>query len=86
MQIDSGMSSHGYSARPYMAERKTDEAQQATTDARKRSLTGLTGSSTLLSSSLASALWAVEGGREDDTTNGASTLSLSQVETVYSEF
>lgn len=85
MQIDSGLNNYGYSARPYPAERKPDEKAPQAPEVRIRSLTGLTGSSTLLSTNLASALWAVEGAKED-AEETSSPLSPTQITDVYSEF
>lgn len=94
MQIDSGMNGYGYSARPYKAERKAEEAVTQTTESSRISLSGITGSSTLLSSSLANALWAVEGAKLGDEAPKAApapqiqtgTQTVSQIEDIYSEF
>ncbi|MCJ8507512.1 hypothetical protein MUU53_06245 [Rhizobium lemnae] len=94
MQIDSGMNGYGYSARPYKAERKAEEALPQTTETSRISLSGITGSSTLLSSSLANALWAVEGAKTGDEPPKApaaplvqtGTHTVSQIEDIYSEF
>ena len=94
MQIDSGMNGYGYSARPYKAERKAEEAIPQVTETSRISLSGITGSSTLLSSSLANALWAVEGAKAGDELPPAAPTpiiqtgaqTVSQIEDIYSEF
>lgn len=93
MQIDSTISGYGYTGRPLIAERKPDDEAQRETENRRRANWGMTGSSTLLSSSLANALWAVEGNRERapasrDNSGILQTTpsSLERVEDVYSEF
>jgi hypothetical protein len=93
MQIDSALSGYGYSARPHITERKADEVVQRETETRKRSSWAMTGSSTLLSSSLANALWTVEGNRDTaPNSDQAAPLVQSapatreQVEDIYSEF
>ncbi|MBT9368657.1 hypothetical protein [Rhizobium sp. CSW-27] len=95
MQIQSGLSGYGYSGRSYSIERRTEAAtEQRQTDQPQRSASALTGSSTLLSSSLANALWAVENARSDAGQAGHETApllqtpagSIEKVEDVYSEF
>ncbi|MGI2033602.1 hypothetical protein ACRQ1B_14515 [Rhizobium panacihumi] len=91
MKIDSGLSGYGYSHRSYDIDRTTEEAPQRETETRQRSAFALTGSSTLLSTSLASALWAVEGSNDYDN-HGSSPLfqtaapSIEWVEGAYQEF
>ncbi len=85
MQIESRLSGYGYSAKPYMADRKVEENAVRETDTRRFNEGAITGSSTLLSSSLANALWMVEGGRGDGVADGAPT-SIAHAEDVYSEF
>lgn len=92
MKIDSGLSGYGYSHRSYDIDRTTEEAPQRETEARQRSAFALTGSSTLLSQSLASALWAVEGSSDydDDASTGpqfsVAAPSIEWVEGAYQEF
>lgn len=94
MQIDSGMNGYGYSARPYKAERKAEDAVPQVTETSRISLSGISGSSTLLSSSLANALWAVEGAKIGDEPPKVEpapliqtgTQTVSQIEDIYSEF
>ncbi len=91
MKIDSGLSGYGYSHRSYDIDRTTEEAPQREAEARQRSAFALTGSSTLLSSSLASALWAVEGTSDyqsDDKPPAyqIAAPSIEWVEGAYQEF
>ncbi|WP_377295743.1 hypothetical protein [Rhizobium sp. SGZ-381] len=92
MQIDSGLSGYGYSGRTYGVDRRTEEPAQSQPETRKRSASALTGSSTLLSSSLSNALWMVENARAGTDAADASSIhqapapSVAQVEDVYSEF
>ncbi len=91
MKIDSGLSGYGYSHRSYDIDRTTEEVPQRETEARQRSAFALTGSSTLLSQSLASALWAVEGSSDYDDGDNAPQFSVAApsiewVEGAYQEF
>ena len=95
MQIQSGLSGYGYSGRSYNIERRTEPAaEQREIDQPQRSASALTGSSTLLSSSLANALWAVENARsasgpgKDGTAVNRSRQpgTVEHIEDVYSEF
>jgi hypothetical protein len=92
MQIDSGLSGYGYSGRTYGIDRRTEEPAQSQPETRKRSASALTGSSTLLSSSLSNALWMVENARAGTEQHDAARIlqapapSVEQVEDVYSEF
>jgi hypothetical protein len=92
MQIDSGLSGYGYSPRPQIIDRKAEETAPRETETRQRSASAMTGSSTLLSSSLANALWMVgDGGRETADSDRVPILaapapSVAHVEDVYSEF
>lgn len=91
MKIDSGLSGYGYSHRSYDIDRTTEEVPQREAETRQRSAFAITGSSTLLSSSLASALWAAEETDEYEA-RGNSTLihttapSIEWVEGAYQEF
>ena len=60
MKIDSGLSGYPYPNRTLGTDRKTEEAPQRETASVQRSPNAITGSSTLLSSSLANALWVME--------------------------
>ncbi|MEB2847410.1 hypothetical protein GAO09_24795 [Rhizobiales bacterium RZME27] len=91
MKIDSGLSGYGYSHRSYEIDRTTEEAPQRETESRQRSAFALTGSSTFLSQSLASALWAVEGSSDyEDGDIGpqfpVAAPSIEWVEGAYQEF
>lgn len=84
MQIESRLSGYGYPAKPYTLDRKVEENAPPATETRRLNDGAITGSSTLLSSSLANALWAVEGDRHDASESRAS--SIAQIEDIYSEF
>lgn len=60
MKIDSGLNGYYYPNRTQEMDRKTEDAPQREVAAAQRSPNALTGSSTLLSSSLANALWVME--------------------------
>jgi hypothetical protein len=62
MKIDSGLNGYHYPNRTVEMDRKIEEAPQREAVTFQRSADAITGSSTLLSSSLANALWAVESG------------------------
>jgi len=71
MKIDSGLSGYQYPTRAHATGRIAEEAGPREAEQPWRSGSTLTGSSTLLSSSLASALW----GLADDTNESAATVS-----------
>jgi hypothetical protein len=60
MKIDSGLNGYYYPNRTKEMDRKSEDAPQREIVAAQRSPNALTGSSTLLSSSLANALWVME--------------------------
>lgn len=60
MKIESGLNGYQYPNRTLDMGRKTEDAPQHETPAFQRSPNAVTGSSTLLSSSLANALWVME--------------------------
>ena len=65
MRIDSGLSSYSFQSRYVpVASEKDDATPETVTPAKARSAAPSTFSSTLISSSLASALWTVDGGRK----------------------
>lgn len=84
MKIDSGLSGYNYPNRTQDVDRKTEEAPQRETATFQRSPNALTGSSTLLSSSLANALWAVESGEAFSANE--QTIPSGWVQDVYQEF
>lgn len=91
MKIDSGLSGYGYAHRSYNTERVVEEVQANEAETRQRSAFALTGSSTFLSNSLASALWAVEGSDNgtipgDAAPSSATAASMEWVEGAYQEF
>ncbi|MBP1843857.1 hypothetical protein J2046_002113 [Rhizobium petrolearium] len=88
MKIDSGLNGYYYPNRTLDMDRKTEEAPQRETVSVQRSPNALTGSSTLLSSSLANALWVIESGETASTEAEAPmpTVPHDWVEGVYQEF
>jgi hypothetical protein len=64
MRIDSGLSNHFYQSRVRTLDGQVEDAgNEVQTQTRPRSATNPAMSSTLLSASLASALWSIEGDR-----------------------
>lgn len=86
MKIDSGHSGYYYPNRTVDVERKQEEAPQREADATTRFPGALTGSSTLLSSSLANALWVMESGDADAAFNQPAPVAQEWVRDVYEEF
>jgi hypothetical protein len=86
MKIESGLSGYHYPNRSIEVERKQEDAapREATTSARFPG--ALTGSSTLLSSSLASALWAVEVGDTNAAPSQAAPVAQDRVRDIFQEF
>lgn len=88
MKIDSGLNGHYYPHRTVEMDRKTEEAPQRETTSVQRSPNAITGSSTLLSSSLANALWVME---TEETGAGQPEMQMPVVKSdwvagVYQEF
>ncbi|OHV76067.1 hypothetical protein [Rhizobium sp. LCM 4573] len=88
MKIDSGLNGYHYPNRTPETERKAEEAPQRETATFQRSPDALTGSSTLLSSSLANALWSMEmsGAATRAEELAAPAVSQDWVEELYQEF
>ncbi|MCB5202746.1 hypothetical protein LH464_09700 [Neorhizobium sp. T786] len=90
MQIDSSLSGYHYPTRPQMIERITEEPAQREVEQPFRSGSTLTGSSTLLSSSLASALWGLrDSGQAPAAINKPSNVPdvpVDWVQELYQEF
>ncbi|WP_158693375.1 hypothetical protein [Neorhizobium alkalisoli] len=85
MKIDSGLSGYYYPNRTPEVDRKTEEAPQRETLSIQRSPNALTGSSTLLSSSLANALWVMETG-DAAAEQPMPAIPQDWVEGIYQEF
>lgn len=78
MRIDSGLSEHFYNGRVRIIDgHQEDAASDTTVQTRPRTASNPAINSTLLSSSLASALWSIEGGRRSAATP-ATTEDLRQ--------
>ncbi|AYD00135.1 hypothetical protein [Neorhizobium sp. NCHU2750] len=82
MKIDSGLNGYQYPNRTATVEREQEEAPQIVTPSVSRSQGALTGSSTLLSGSLASALWGMTAG---DATPAEAAPQV-WVQSLYEEF
>ncbi len=85
MKIDSGLSGYHYPNRTVDVERTSEEAPQVTAASATRFADALTGSSTQLSSSLASALWSM-GAEEAGPNLGAAVAPQAWVQNLYQEF
>ena len=96
MRIDSGQSNYYYQSRFLQADTDGEEAaSEAATTSRPRSGSSVSVGTAHLSSSLASALWVIEGGRKtagDSTGASPSTLdkaapeaATAQIEALYLE-
>lgn len=85
MKIDSGLSGYQYPNRTVEVERASEEAPQVTATSVTRFADALTGSSTQLSNSLASALWSMGA---EDAGPSISTAAAPQawVQNLYQEF
>lgn len=92
MKIDSGLNGYSYHNRPTDIERRTEEAPLRESDAPKRTSAFTVESSTLLSNSLAKALWlGVEVKKTEDAAPAASqpaspSLAEDWVADRYREF
>lgn len=91
MRIDSGLSNFFYNNRFQHTDTEIEDASAATSTAsRPRTPSNPSVSSTLLSSSLASALWTVEGAKRDGSTGQAEDIarasSAEKVEAFYLEY
>lgn len=91
MKIDSSSHGYQYPARSQAVERSREEAGPREAEQQRQSGSTLTGSSTLLSSSLANALWVMgDGGREAastaETSRAANGVTADWVEDLYLEF
>lgn len=86
MKIDSGLNGYQYRNRTVGVERSSEEAQQANAaSSSARFADALTGSSTQLSSSLASALWSM-GAEEAGPNLAAAAAPQVWVQNLYQEF
>jgi hypothetical protein len=84
MKIDSGHNGYYYQGRSSDTDRKPEEAPQREAATTSRFPNALTGSSTLLSQSLANALWVMGSGDATDAQTGS--ISQDWVMDRYQEF
>ncbi|CAD7027909.1 hypothetical protein REJC140_02560 [Pseudorhizobium endolithicum] len=78
MKIDSGLSGYGYHSRPNDIERRTEETPLRESDAPTRSNAFTVESSTLLSSSLAKALWLGVESKRSEAAGQAATQTVAR--------
>ncbi|MHB0952899.1 MAG: VOC family protein [Allorhizobium sp.] len=96
MRIESGLSSYSYQNRyVHNATEGEDAAAETATSSKPRTASSPAFSSTLLSPSLATALWTIEGGRKgvsptpaqaSDASSEALMSSAEKVEALYREY
>jgi hypothetical protein len=86
MKIDSGLSGYYYQNRNVDTERKQEETQQTSAPPAMRLPGALTGSSTLLSTSLANALWVMEAGDASAASSQPAPMEQDWVRDVFQEF
>jgi hypothetical protein len=86
MKIDSGLNGYYYQNRSVDTERKQEEAPQTSAPAAMRFPGALTGSSTLLSSSLANALWVMEAGDASAASGQPAPVAQDWVRDIFQEF
>jgi hypothetical protein len=76
MQIQSSLHSYENAPRTYVYDRRITSAEQPEEPVINRRDDAITGSQTILSSSLAEALWSIQRGTEDDTSTTSAVESL----------
>lgn len=76
MQISSSLHSYENAPKTYVYDRRTNPADQSEDPVINRRDDAITGSQTVLSSSLAEALWSIQRGTEDDMSTSSAVESL----------
>ena len=76
MQISSSLHSYENAPKTYVYDRRITTTEQTEEAAIHRRDDAITGSQTVLSSSLAEALWAIQRGSEDDVSTSSAVESL----------
>ncbi|MBX9454673.1 MAG: hypothetical protein KL863_00850 [Rhizobium sp.] len=76
MQISSSLHSYENAPKTYVYDRRTTPTEQQEDVAINRRDDAITGSQTVLSSSLAEALWSIQRGGEDDASTSSAVESL----------
>lgn len=76
MQISSSLHSYENAPKTYVYDRRNSQAEQSEDQVINRRDDAITGSQTILSSSLAEALWSIQRGTEDDTSASSAVESL----------
>ena len=82
MQISSSLHSYENAPKTYVYDRRIDPAEQAEEPVINRRDDAITGSKTVLSSSLAEALWAIQRESEDE---GSASSAVESLYLSYSE-
>ena len=76
MQISSSLHSYENAPKTYVYDRRTTPAEQSEDPVINRRDDAITGSQTILSSSLAEALWSIQRQTEDDASTSSAVESL----------
>ena len=76
MQISSSLHSYENAPKTYVYDRRIAPTEQPEEQVINRRDDAITGSQTVLSSSLAEALWSIQRGSEDDTSTSSAVESL----------
>ena len=76
MQISSSLHSYENAPKTYVYDRRINPADQSEDPVINRRDDAITGSQTVLSSSLAEALWSIQRGAEDDMSTSSAVESL----------
>jgi hypothetical protein len=76
MQISSSLHSYENAPKTYVYDRRIAPTEQTEEEVINRRDDAITGSQTVLSSSLAEALWAIQRGSEDDASTSSAVESL----------
>jgi hypothetical protein len=76
MQISSSLHSYENAPKTYVYDRRAIPTEQSEESAINRRDDAITGSQTVLSSSLAEALWSIQRGTEDDLSTSSAVESL----------
>ena len=87
MEINTSLSGYGRAPLSYDTLRKSEAVQEMDSETVTRRDNALTGSSAVLSTSLASALWAVQEAQDGkQNSNSLDNSALSRIESSYFEF
>ena len=82
MQISSSLHSYGNAPKTYVYDRRTTETEQSEDEVINRREDAITGAQTVLSSSLAEALWSLQRGGDEE---GRNTSAVEDLYLSYAE-